>query len=112
MSAPKTIKFTYNWNNKLDCRAFTTLRKANERYWKIGETYKVYIKDGKSCRFIGSAMLKAKRSFHLNKINNFVSYLDTGYSVAKTIDIIQKMCNQPNPPLDYLLFVYVADQKQ
>ena len=102
------IKFTYNWNNKLHCKAFTTLRLHNDKY-VVGQAYEIYLKNGKEWTFKGTAELKAKRTFKKSRINEFIAFLDTGYSSGKCQEIIGKMYNRlpdPDPQMDLCLLVY------
>lgn len=101
--APKSIRFSHNWNNKLGCNCFTTLRLRNDKKHALGEAYDIYLKD----KFLGTAVLESKRTFHASKINTFVAFLDTGYNVPKTQEIIRKMYKKDDPEMDFLLLRYV-----
>ena len=83
----KTINFSYNWNNKLDCKAFTTLRLSNRNKYKIGETYAVNLKS----KFIKNAQIIDIKTIWLHQINDYITYLDTGYNKEECINIIKKM---------------------
>lgn len=104
------LKFSYNWNNKLDCNAFTTLRLADG--YKVGEVVEVYleIKKGEWI-FKGKAIIIDKRSMHSNSINEFVARLDTGYSAPECKKIIQRMYKHENPFMDLLLVRYIDKAK-
>lgn len=39
----RSIKFSYNWNQKLNCKAFTTIRIHNDGKYVVGEIYNVYL---------------------------------------------------------------------
>lgn len=81
------IEFSYNWNNKLDCKAFTTLRLANPERFKVGAEYRIVSKDGDH----GTARIEAIREITLPKINEFIARLDTGYSAEECKKIIRQM---------------------
>lgn len=83
----ETIDFSYNWNNKLECRAFTTLRRHNPTKYKEKETYAIRLKGDT----LYEAICIAVKTFPLSKLNVFISYLDTGYSLEETMKIIQRM---------------------
>ena len=83
----KTINFSYNWNNKLDCKSFTTLRLSNRNKYKIGETYSVSIKN----QIKKNVVIIDIKTIWLHEINDFIAYLDTGYSKEECINIIKKM---------------------
>lgn len=82
----KEIKFSYNWNNKLECLSFTTIRPKSDKY-KVGEVYQINLK-GQSK---GTATIAEIKEFKLEKINEFIARLDTGYSREKCIEIISTM---------------------
>lgn len=95
----ETVKFSYNWNNKLNCKAFTTLRLHNPRKYIPGVQY--LITDGKH-QFV--AVLKTLRTFGINHLNDFVCHIDTGYDRQQTISILRRM--YPKMDLDTTLFDY------
>lgn len=81
----KDLEFSYNWNNKLDCKAFTTLRLSNRFY--VGDEIIVKLKSVVK----GRAKVIGKRYFGIDEINDYIGYLDTGYSGEETKDILKKM---------------------
>lgn len=83
----ETIPFSYNWNNKLDCKAFTTIRLYNPNKHFEGNQVNIWLKGGAR----GTGTIKAVKPFLLEKLNPFISYLDTGYSVEECRNIILKM---------------------
>lgn len=80
------ISFSFNWNNKLDCKAFTTLRLENKKY-QANLLYKIKLKGEEK----GTAKCIAVKTFFLKDINEFISYIDTGYSKEECYNIIYKM---------------------
>ena len=81
------LEFSYNWNKKLDCISYTTLRLANLNKYQIGRKFGVYL-NGK---YHHDAEIIDVKSVGLDQINEWIARLDTGYSREKCIDIIQKM---------------------
>jgi len=50
----KTIRFSHNWNNKLDCNVFTTIRKYTDEKFEyysdaVGKPFKVLLKKAVVC---------------------------------------------------------------
>ena len=84
------LDFSYNWNNKLDCQAFTTLRLTDK--YNINDTLKVMLRK----EFRGFVMVVDKRRFTLNKINDFIAYIDTGYNQQECVNILTKMYKNKN----------------
>lgn len=87
----ETIKFSTNWNNKLNCKFYTTLRLVNYKY-QIGKVYQVELK-GKTLHKVQIADIKI---FGINDINSYVAGLDTGYTVGETKKILRTMYKEVN----------------
>ena len=101
----KKLKFSYNWNNKLGCNAFTTLRLASD-YWQEDALYEIFLKEGDQHKSLGWARCKQIKRLTPDKINEFIGFLDTGYNAAKTRQIIKKMYpRKTNPEMYLMLFV-------
>jgi len=79
------INFSYNWNNKLDCKYFTSIRKSNR--YKVGERYEVSLKG----RPIKVVRCLAQKMVTLESITPEECWIDTGYSKTETINILMKM---------------------
>lgn len=87
MSERTELDFSYNWNNKLDYLAFTTLRRHNPGKYSTGKILTVSLKKDFKC----TAEIVGIRTIPLEKINDFIAYLDTGYSLVECNAIIRKM---------------------
>lgn len=104
------LKFTENWNNKLDCDVFTTIRLHNPIKYRIGKQFKLVCEKNKKTTIDkGEAVIIQMRTITLAQINEWVAAIDTGYSAKECQDIIRMMYkNKPGinidkHPLDYLL---------
>jgi hypothetical protein len=77
-----TIKFSHNWNNKLDCHAFTTLRRSNPRRYAA--------------------------------ISDFITWIDTGYSLDECKGILRKMYPDviEQTPFDLVLLRKTCDDAE
>jgi hypothetical protein len=80
--------FSYNWNNKLDCKAFTTIRLFNPGKHVVGVKYRVMLKRTENK---GVGVIRSVKPFLLEQLNPYISYLDTGYPVEECRNIILKM---------------------
>lgn len=99
------IKFTTNWNNKLSCSAFTSLRLHNPTKFIVGREFSVMLNGRK----MGTATLVTKYTLRVNQLNNYICYLDTGYNLQQTIGILEKMhsgINLETARFDLCLFTY------
>lgn len=97
------INFSKNWNNKLDCEAFTTLRMPNERY-KTGQVFEITLNEQSK----GRARLAAITYINLENITEYIARLDTGCCAEDCKNIIRSI--YPNADftqqqLAYLLLV-------
>lgn len=81
------LRFSFNWNNKLGCKSFSTLRLYNEARYVVNTPFQVYLKD----QYLGIAELRAVRKTKSTNLNEFVCQLDTGYGVAETQKILKRM---------------------
>lgn len=79
------LEFSHNWNKKLDCDYFTTLRLSNR--FQVGEWVAVYEKK----RFRGPHLILEKRGMKISQLNPWICGLDTGYTVPETVEILKRM---------------------
>lgn len=108
--ANRNLKFSYNWNNKLECNAFTTLRMPDN--WNVGDTVSIFLAKGKEWIYKGDGLILEKKTFYRDSINEYVARLDTGYSATKCKDLLTKMYKRPeNFLVDLLLVTYTSKPK-
>lgn len=87
----KTLKFSRNWNQKLLCPCFSTIRLHNPQKYLLYAQYEIISEVKKDPVLIGVAQLVYIKLFKLAQINDAMGYLDTGYSAKETQKIIEKM---------------------
>jgi len=105
------IRFSFNWNGKLNNRAFTTIRVHNPNRYTIGKTYQIELNG----QHKGKATLQDKRVLRADQLNSFICYLDTGYSQAETLNILKRMYKNMDLQtalFDFCLLVYTKPDKQ
>ena len=103
----KTIPFSYNWNNKLDCKAFTTLRLNNS--YEVGDEVEIFLKSQTK----GIGIIVGKKVLKLKDINEFIARIDTGYSAEECKKLIQTMYKKS--VIDWenkLLYLYLIVKKK
>lgn len=88
------LEYATNWNGKLDCTSYTTLRLANSSKSK-GRKFAIYLK-GKR---IHDAEIVDIKTISIDQINEWIARLDTGYSREKCISVIKTMYK--NKPVDW-----------
>jgi hypothetical protein len=89
---PLKINFSYNWNNKLNCDAFTTLRLRDDSKYFAGAQGEAYLKN----ELVSAVMIVAIKHFTIDKINEHIARVDTGYPREKAIAIIKTMYKNRN----------------
>lgn len=86
------LDFAYNWNNKINCKVFTTLRLHNENKYFIGNKFEIHLKK----QFVKKVEVISVKAIFLTQINDFIAGIDTGYSTEECRDIIYKMYKNKN----------------
>lgn len=99
----KKLNFSYNWNNKLNCNAFTTIRLYYDGRFNINDEYEITLK-GEHFKY---AKVVGIKTFKLPQLNDFMAYIDTGYDAQKTKDIIKKMYSNKFDDIDNVMFCYI-----
>ena len=87
----KGFNFSYDWNGKLSNKAFTTIRLSDK--CDVGDEIYVSLKGEKLPDLF---LVKERKAFKLEAINEFIGYIDTGYSAEETKDILKKMYSKRN----------------
>jgi len=109
----KNIRFKKNWNNKLNCRFFSTIRKvlpANPRYYldKEGTVFNILMNQ----KIIGSARLIVIKEVKLGEIPEEILMLDTGLPPEEAMDVLKGFYkNNGSEPKDedlYNILVFEA----
>ena len=99
------INFSYNWNNKLNCNAFTTFRMLNQKY-RIGRIYKINL----NRKFLFEAQIMDMRQILLEEITEIAAMIDTGLNRTSFIDLVKTMykaykINWETQPFQYMLLL-------
>lgn len=87
----------------MGCNTFTTLRLEQGDKYQIGNLYDIYLNE----EYLGRARCEDKKVLYLEKINDFIGFLDTGYNAAETKKIIQRMYNKENPLMALVLLKWI-----
>ncbi len=98
------ISFSENWNNKLNCACFSTIRLHNPVKYAVGNKFKVTLKGQLKPH---PAAVRTVTTFRLEQLTEGMALLDTGYSKSETIKIIQKMYKNKITNLQTQLFDFV-----
>lgn len=87
MNTVGTIPFSQNWNGKLDCDFFTTLRLANNNKYRVGDAYEITLKGIVFCH----AKIVEVRYIVIEQVNDWIARLDTGYDAEACKTLIKTM---------------------
>jgi uncharacterized protein YqfB (UPF0267 family) len=85
------LVFSYNWNNKLAGKYFTSLRIRNDQRFVQFKSYEICIRKKKQDIFFCYATLINFAYYRLDQINDFVAGIDTGYSMTECREMIKTM---------------------
>ena len=94
------LEFSYNWNNKLFCKYFTTFRTYIKDKYVIHGSYNIILLNGSNKYFFGDGTIISLKH---DLIENFPEHdfvLDTGYSKVSSLKIIQQMYKNKNINFD------------
>jgi hypothetical protein len=99
------ISFSYNWNCKLMCNFFTTIRSLNPKKYHKGMQHEVILKGDR----IGIAEVVSVKAIYGRNINEYIAGLDTGYSVKDTLEILSKMykCDVSVKQFSFVLYKFI-----
>ena len=104
----RDIKFSYDWNQKLDGNYFTTIRLQNSDKYRVGIRHRVFLKN----KEIGVAEIVDVKVIVLSNLNAFICGLDTGYSVEETKNILRKMYrNADREYFNLVLYRYLKPEE-
>lgn len=81
------INFSRNWNNKLLCDFFTTIRLYNPNFYKKGNSFDITLNDAP----MGIAEIVEVKMIKLSQLNEWVAALDTGESLEYTRNLLFTM---------------------
>ncbi|MFI1771019.1 ASCH domain-containing protein [Thalassobellus citreus] len=98
------INFSTNWNNKLDCKCFTTIRLKNSNKYKLNHEYPILL----NRKLVKRAEIIDIKTIFFNQIDEYIARLDTGYSAYETKEILKKMYSKVNLETQPFSFILLA----
>ena len=103
----RRLRFSSNFNGKLHCRHFTTLRPYDKAKFTLNYVYRIELNG----ELLGTAQLIGIRKTRPSKLNEFVCRLDTGYGVSETQRMISKIYNTTDDiPLMFLMLRFLTQE--
>jgi hypothetical protein len=107
------LDFNENWNGKLNCQCFTTIRLHNPIKNCVGAIKQIYLKD----RYKGDAKIMHVSRITLDQINLPMAKLDSGLLPDELRAKLRELYKSHRPnwntqPLDFLVLEYLKDSKE
>lgn len=98
------INFSKNWNNKLACNAFTTLRSYDNKRYLLEKEFEILINGEYLCK----AVIVALQSLDISELSDTVAYIDTGSNAIKCANSIRLLYGlSPGVPFHLALITLV-----
>lgn len=101
----ETISFSHNWNNKLQCHYYTTLRLNTPKY-RVGQRFEIKLKGYK----IHTAKIEEIRILGIDQINEYIAALDTGYNSEACKTMLKKMYPDKNLSTEPLALILLRNE--
>lgn len=101
------IGFSTNWNKKLNCDYFTTLRLANPKKYEVGKTYQIELNE----KPIFLAQIVEIKTLKMYDLTPFQCALDTGYNKPETMQIIRNIYKNKVQNIENHFFNLILLQK-
>jgi hypothetical protein len=99
-----SISFSSNWNNKLSCKSFSTIRVRNDKRFIIGNDYSIILKNEP----IYIAKIVSISHIEISKLTPAMSYLDTGYSPQEQIKMMATMYKNSIPDINKVMWSFIV----
>lgn len=112
------LEFEENFNGKLNCTCFTTIRLHHPVKNAIGTVKRVYLKRHGEWIWKGNAKIMHAATLTLNRINLPIAKLDTGLLPEECRQLIRNLykhrpgINWATQQLDYLVLEYIKESKE
>ena len=102
------VKFSYNWNKKLDCHAFTTIRLYNPQKHFKGQAVRILLND----KYLTDGFIYDVSVFKIDQLNDFMAYVDTGYSAEEAKKILYKMYSKVDFKTQKLAMILIVKEEK
>mgnify|MGYP000081770447 CR=1 FL=1 len=94
----QNLDFSTNWNHKLTCGIFSTLRMSGR--FDLDQIVEVTL----SNKLLGTATCIHKERIPITLLSDAQCYLDTGYGYDETVGILAKMYPTKNLKTDHIYY--------
>lgn len=101
------INFSKNWNNKLFCESFSTIRLRDDERFVPGKLFEAVLMDGDKEVFSKKVKLYCINITKLDKLTEGMALIDTGMSKEKTIGMFNNMYKHKVEDVNQADFVHL-----
>lgn len=105
------LNFSNNWNGKLNCNIFSTIRRHNTAIHYAGRIVDIYDQSTTPAKYRGKGEYLHVFPFMLHQLKPAMALLDTGYGVEETKNILRTMYKNKCANVDQELFDYCLIKK-
>ena len=81
------VNFSYNWNGKLHCKCFPTIRLHNAAKYQVGKHLDVHYTN----RYLGLGVIRHVTVFTIDKMTAAMALIDTGYALDEQKKLMNTM---------------------
>ena len=108
----KQLSFSYNWNNKLQCKSFSTIRVYNPKKYVLLDEYDIVLNNNKGdiITKFGLARLQVIHKFKLYDVSPAITFLDANLSTIEFITLIKTMYKNKNVDFKNQFFAFMVFQ--
>ena len=114
----KELHFSHNWNNKLNCESFSTVRLRNDNKYQLLDLYRIFLKREVYPQNVDFAIarLQAISHFYLHQVTPGITFLDANLSKIDFIQMIESMykskhINFHQQQMSFLVFQYLTPEE-
>ena len=104
------LRFSTNWNNKLNCEFFTAIRLKSNSY-KPGDTLRVLLEQNGALRTICDASIIEVRPLRIFQLNDWMCMLDSGMNADRFKNELYNMYKDQVKDINDAEFVYLLLRK-
>lgn len=108
----ETIKFSHNWNKKLETETFSTIRLENPHKYRLGEVYRIVEEQKGRLIERGQGKLILIETIRIHHLKPVICWLDTGYSLDETRNILYRMYPGKDWGTQNLYYMLIQKVKQ
>ena len=87
----ENLKFSYNWNNKLYCKSFSTIRLRNDSKYQLDYKFRIWLHTNKEPLDLSFAKVVYIKHIVIDNLTEPMARLDTGYNRDECIKLMKTM---------------------